>query len=61
MSKYVFGVWLTTIAFAILFTYNVNLVSGIASAIAVWGIAYMINGTIETVLKLVFRELRSNK
>jgi hypothetical protein len=52
MSKYGFGVAITSIAFGIIFGYNVNVVTGIFSWFAVVGIAFMIGGMAEDILKI---------
>jgi hypothetical protein len=61
MSKYSYGVWMLTIGVSVALAYNVNVVTGICSAFMVWGIAYMITGTLEGVLKAVFNAMRSMK
>jgi hypothetical protein len=61
MSKYSYGVWLLAFAVGVIVGYNVNIVTAIASLFAVWGIAYMITGTLEGVLKAVFNALREMK
>jgi hypothetical protein len=53
MGKYSYGTWMVSLAIAIIAGYNVNIVTGIASLFVVWGVAYMITGTIESVLKIV--------
>jgi hypothetical protein len=53
MGKYSLGTWMASLAVAVIAGYNVNIVTGIASLVAVWGVAYMISGTLESVLKIV--------
>ena len=61
MGKYSLGVWLVAVSVAVMVGYNVNIVSGVASLFTVWGIAYMITGTIEGTIKAVFTGIRSLK
>jgi hypothetical protein len=61
MSKYAMGVWFVGVSVAVMVGYNVNIVSGIASLFTVWGIAYMITGTIEGTLKAIFNAMREMK
>lgn len=53
MTKYTYGVWMSALAAAVIFGFNVNIVTGVASMFLVWGIAYMITGMVESVLKIV--------
>jgi uncharacterized MAPEG superfamily protein len=57
MSKYTYGVWFVAVSVAVMVGYNANIVSGIASLFTVWGIAYMITGTLESVLKAIFARM----
>lgn len=61
MSKYALGVWFVAVSVAVMVGYNVNIVSCIASLFTVWGIAYMITGTLEGVLKAVFNAMQEMK
>jgi hypothetical protein len=61
MSKYSYGTWFVALSVAVMVGYNVNIVTGIASLFTVWGIAYMITGTLEGVLKAIFNAMRSMK
>ena len=61
MGKYTLGVWFVAVSVAVMVGYNVNIVSGIASLFTVWGIAYMITGTLEGVIGAVFNAIRSLK
>ena len=61
MSKYSLGVWYVAVSVAVLVGYNVNVVSGIAVLFTVWGIAYMITGTLEPILKVIIANFGSIK
>lgn len=58
MSKYSYGTWMLAIAMAVIMGYNVNILTGVGSLFAVWGIAYMISGTLESVLKIVIANFK---
>jgi hypothetical protein len=53
MGKYSLGTFVTSFAIAVIAGYNVNVVTGIASIFVVWGVAYMISGMLESVLKII--------
>jgi hypothetical protein len=53
MGKYSLGTFVTSFAVAVITGYNVNIVTGIASMVAVCGVAYMISGMLESVLKII--------
>lgn len=61
MSKYSLGVWMTAIGVSILVAINVGIASGVASLFVVWGVAYMITGTCEGIIKAVFSNVRALK
>ena len=61
MSKYALGVWMTAIGVSVITAINVGVASGVASLFIVCGVAYMISGTLEGVIKAVFTAVRSLK
>lgn len=60
MTKYGFGVILTATSFGVLGYVNVNLITGIFSAIAVIGIACMIGGLAGDILTVVTKIQRDS-
>jgi VIT1/CCC1 family predicted Fe2+/Mn2+ transporter len=54
MGKYTYGVYITAFATGVLVaSLTSNYVAGVASSFVVFGLAYMITGTIETILKVI--------
>ena len=61
MGKYTLGVWMTAIGVSMLVAINVGIASGVASLFVVWGVAYMVTGTLEGVIKAVFANVKALK
>ncbi len=51
MDKYIIGLLLTASSIAVIAGYNINIVTGVASAVLVLGVAYMIIGLVEGIIR----------
>ena len=58
MSKYTLGAWVSAVSTGVIVGVNANTVSGIASVFLVMGIAYMITGTLEPVIRALCSAIR---